>query len=199
LVGTDFTLPLAGRMNVRNAAMATVAAAHFGVSPAQSATVLAGFAGIANRQETMQAGSCTLVLDKATHPVALSALLDGVRQKYPGQRLVSVIRPRATGGRGWLYQRDLPAALAAADLVLLLDPYEHDPEPGRTWPGGTFSAELLAETLRERNVETVPVAGAVELPAALRANLRERDVVVLNLPEQAVDLIAETVDVASRL
>lgn len=195
----DFSIRLAGRMNVRNAAMAVVAAGHFGVSPPIAAAALADFEGVVHRQDIRQAGNCTLVSDKASHPVALRALLESVRQMFPHRRVVSIVRPRATGGRNWVYQRELPTALAAADLVVLLDAYEHNPDPRREWRHDPFSVDLLAAELSRNNVEAVLVNGPDELPAALRAHLRERDVIVLTLPEQASDLRADVAAAASRL
>jgi UDP-N-acetylmuramate-alanine ligase len=186
-------------MNIRNAAMAAVAADHFGVRLEQSAVVLSEFRGVVHRQDTHEAGTCTLVRDKATHPVALSALLEGLRQKYPGRRLVSVVLPRATGGRAWLYQRELPLALAAADMVLLLEPYEHNPEPGRTWQGGTFSTELLMEALMEGPTKVVRVGGTPGLEAALAAHLRPHDVLVLSLPEQADEIVVAATRAAGQV
>jgi UDP-N-acetylmuramate: L-alanyl-gamma-D-glutamyl-meso-diaminopimelate ligase len=199
LVGVDFTLPLAGRMNVCNAALAAVAAAHFDVPLEQSAAALATFGGIADRQAARIAGNCVIVVDKACHPVSVAALLGAVRQRYPERRLVSVLRPRATGGRNWIYQRDLPGALEDTDLVVLLKPYEHDPEPGRTWPGGPFSPELLASELTRRQKPVFSVQGRADLLEVLGSCLKPRDVVILTLPEQVSDLATAIANIAERL
>jgi UDP-N-acetylmuramate: L-alanyl-gamma-D-glutamyl-meso-diaminopimelate ligase len=186
-------------MNVRNAAMAAAAASHFGVPPATAAAALADFEGVAHRQEIRQAGNCTLVSDKASHPVALRALIESVRQKFPHRRVVSIVRPRATGGRSWVYQRELPTALAAADLVVLLDAYEHNPEPGQVRRHDPFSVDLLAAELSRNKMEPVRVRRPDELPAALLTHLREGDVIVLTLPEQSTGLPTEVATIASRV
>jgi UDP-N-acetylmuramate: L-alanyl-gamma-D-glutamyl-meso-diaminopimelate ligase len=195
----NFSIRLAGRMNVRNAAMAAAAASHFGVVPVTAAAALADFKGVVHRQEVRQAGNCTLISDKASHPVALQALIESVRQMFPYRRVVSVVQPRATGGRNWVYQRELPTALAAADLVILLDAYEHNPDPGRVRPHNPFSVDLLAADLSKNKVEPVLVSGPDELPAALAAHLREGDVIVLTLPEQSSGLVTVITTVASRV
>jgi UDP-N-acetylmuramate: L-alanyl-gamma-D-glutamyl-meso-diaminopimelate ligase len=186
LADADFTLPLCGRMNVRNAAMAAVAAAHFGISWSRSAGALARFAGVRHRQESRSLGGYTVVMDKASHPAALRALFEAMRQQYPGRRLVSMIRPRATGGSAWVYQRSLPDALAQADRVIVLSAYEHDPEPGRVWAEGPFSTEGLLADLAEHGVASELIADARKLPLWLR----REDVLVVSLPEQSAATLA---------
>jgi UDP-N-acetylmuramate: L-alanyl-gamma-D-glutamyl-meso-diaminopimelate ligase len=193
LAGTRFRLPLFGRMNVRNAAMAAVAAAELGVPWRVAAEAAACFAGVGGRQQAEVVGRQTVVVDKATHPVALRGLLEAVRQQYPGRRVVSVIQPRATGGRQWVYQRGLPGALAGADAVVVLHPYEHAPPPGRPWQADPFSAEELVSDLSALGVRAASVAAAGEaaaLSAALGAIVEAGDVVVLTLPEQAREMFA---------
>lgn len=192
-MGSDFTLPLAGRMNVMNAAMAVAAAGHLGVSAGQSAEAFGLFRGVANRQEARQVGRFTLLTDKASHPRALRQLFESARQRFPDRRIVSIIRPRATGGREWVYQRDLPDALCGVDSVVLLPAYEHKPEPGRSWPGGPFSMELLESELVRAGQDVVRLGADDALADGLRRSLRDGDVVVATLPEQDLDTGASLV------
>ena len=104
--------------------------------------------------------------------------------------MVSVIQPRATGGKNWIYQRDLPAALAGTDRVVVLGAYEHNPEPGHSWKGGTFSTDALVSDLVRRGVPVAAIAKRSELPNALSNGLSPDDVVVLTLPEQATEILA---------
>jgi UDP-N-acetylmuramate: L-alanyl-gamma-D-glutamyl-meso-diaminopimelate ligase len=190
LGGTEFVLPLCGRMNVRNAAMAVVAAAHFGVSYRQSAEALARFAGVHNRQDSRALGEYILVVDKASHPISLRALFEATRQEHPRRNIVSVIQPRATGGRDWVYQQELPAVLADADRVVLLNSYEHNPEPGHVWNGGQFSTEVLLTGLTARGVPVALASDRSALADALRRSANPGDVIVVSLPEQATDSLA---------
>jgi UDP-N-acetylmuramate: L-alanyl-gamma-D-glutamyl-meso-diaminopimelate ligase len=184
-----FDLPQSGRMNVRNAAMAAVAALQFGVTYRQSSAALARFLGVDNRQERQRIGGYVVVSDKASHPVALRALFEAIRQDYPARRILSVIQPRATGGRNWIYQRDLPDSLARADRVLVIAAYEHNPEPDRAWTGGAFSTELLVSDLARRGRSATAVAAFGELPGILAADLRPDDVIIVTAPEQARGLL----------
>lgn len=185
LVGeTPVALPMCGRMNVRNAAMAMVAAGHFGIGPAAAAAALSGFAGVARRQEECTLGGVHLVTDKATHPVAVGALFDAVRQRFPGRRLVSVLQPRATGGRNWIYQTSFPGVLATADLAVLLPAHEHQPQPGRQWPGGPFDLGALAQAARAAGTRVELARRPADAAALLRRVIEPGDVVVVTLPEQ---------------
>jgi UDP-N-acetylmuramate: L-alanyl-gamma-D-glutamyl-meso-diaminopimelate ligase len=183
--GRDFFLPMFGKMNVRNAAMAIFAAEELGVNPGRAAEGLRVFGGIENRQEIQEDGECALVFDKACHPASIRGLFEAVRQRFPGRRLVSVLQPRATGGRQWVYQRELPHTLARADLVILARPYEHKPRPGQTWPGGPFSLEQLVDDLKSGDVPVHTAENAEECQEILRNLHKPGDVIVISLPEQA--------------
>ena len=190
LAEANFVLPLCGIMNIRNAAMAAVAAAHFGIPHQQSTDAIARFSGIHNRQQRHTIGQYTVVTDRAAHPIALRALFEATRQEYPGRRIVSIIQPRGTGGKNWIYQRDLPAALASTDRVVVLGAYEHNPEPGHSWKGGRFSTDALVSDLARRGVPATAITKCSELSDALSDGLSPDDVVVLNLPEQAIGILA---------
>lgn len=197
--GAEVRLPLGGRMNMRNAAMALVAAAHFGVSPATTAAALSRFEGIEKRQEMRTFGTIELVVDKATHPTAIAGLFEAVRQRFPGRRLVSILQPRATGGKGWIYQRQLPGTLSGADLSLLFLAYEHQPEPGREWSGGAFDMEELAHATRMLGTRVEVASGIFDAATMLPRFIEAGDVIVLTLPEQAAALERAITDVLSGL
>jgi UDP-N-acetylmuramate: L-alanyl-gamma-D-glutamyl-meso-diaminopimelate ligase len=184
LGGARFDLPMQGQMNIDNASRAAVVAAHFGVTYDQSAAALARFEGLIDRQEAIETGGRTIVRDKASHPRSIASLTEALRQRYPDQRLISVNQPRATGGRSWIYQRDLPTALAGFDKVILTRPYEHKPAEGAWWRDEPFSMEALFEDLRGRNVDVQAISEIEELPEAVRRSTRPGDVVVLSLREQ---------------
>jgi UDP-N-acetylmuramate: L-alanyl-gamma-D-glutamyl-meso-diaminopimelate ligase len=190
LMGEAFEIGLCGRMNVGNAAMAAIAAAQFGVAPAQSAAALRLFQGVRNRQEEVEIGNCTLVRDKATHPRALGELIRALRQRFPGRRLVSVIQPRATGGRDWIYQRELPMALCDFDKVILASATEHNPPQGRPWENNPFCLDMLARAVAAKSADVTLSRATAEVRDALVEHVRDRDVIVVTAQEQSASLIA---------
>lgn len=191
LGGSRFVVPMTGRMNVKNAAMAALVARHFDVSLEAAAEALSGFRGVENRQDIREIGGRMLVSDKATHPVALTGLFDAMRQRFPGRRLVSVIQPRGTGGREWVYQRELPEVLASVDAVVVVPSYEHQPVEGQTWPGGAFCVEQLAREI-SRAGGTARLLGSGDAIADVLPEVAPPGaVVVTTLPEQALALASE--------
>ena len=184
LDGTRFEVPLAGVMNVRNAALAVQAAMHFGVSPEQAVRALASFRGLLSRQEPRHINGYTIVTDKASHPSSIAELCGALRQLYPGRRVISVIQPRATGGKQWVYQRDLPAALANFDKVILTDAYEHKPADTASWRHDPFCMETLECDLRRLGVDVMQVGAMTNVPDAVRAVVCDGDVVLMSIREQ---------------
>lgn len=180
----QFELPFCGEMNIMDASFAALAASRVGVELAESANALRLFRGVLNRQEEKQLGPYTFVTDKASHPHALEELARALRQRFPGRRLISVIQPRATGGRAWIYQSELPIALSHFDKIIVTHPYEHNPPPETLWRHDPFRLDLLVAELQKLGAD-VTVEGAIkDIPAVLIRELKERDVVVLTLPEQ---------------
>lgn len=189
LMGVPFALELAGLMNASNAAMAAMAAHHLGVPLNRTAEALREFKGISNRQEGRDIGPCTLVRDKATHPVAIAALAQAVRQRFPQRRVVSLIQPRGTGGRHWVYQQQLPAALSQFDKVIATSSHEHNPQQPPTWADTPFSLDQLAEDLRARDHDPAMFGTLESLKASLPGELLPGDVVVMSVLEQSHALV----------
>lgn len=191
--GVEFTLQSFGRMNVRNGAMAALAAERAGVPLARAAAALASFRDVANRQQAIDLGTCTLVLDKATHPASISGLHEALRQRYAGRRLTVAIQPRATGGRNWIYQRDLPAALSPFDRVVVATPYEHRPPARTRWEQTPFSVDLLIEQLLARGCRA-EVMCQPNLTSALGELLDPNQVILLLFPEAHAAEVARAVN-----
>ena len=115
-----FDSPLIGEFNVRNAAMAAVAARFYGVAPEVIQTALTSFEGIARRQEVRgQARGVTVIDDFGHHPTAIRETLGALRQRYPGQRLWAIFEPRSNTTRRAVFQKQLPEALQLADGVFI--------------------------------------------------------------------------------
>lgn len=195
LRGVRFNLQSFGRMSVRNAAMAALAAERVGVPLEQAAHALSTFRDVSNRQEVVEVGTTALVLDKATHPASIAELHEALRQRYPDRRITVVIRPRATGGCGWIYQRDLPAALLSFDRVVIAPSYEHRPPADTRWQHTPFSVELLIAQLGVSGCEA-RITNDGGVAAAVLDLLGDREVVLLLLPEAHA---AEAVQIAGAL
>jgi UDP-N-acetylmuramate: L-alanyl-gamma-D-glutamyl-meso-diaminopimelate ligase len=120
MMGHDFLVPLYGRHNLHNAAMAA-AAAHFYQIPLETiAAALRSFQGVKRRLETRaEINGITVVDDFGHHPTALRETIGALRLKFPGRRLWALFEPRSNTTRRAVFQKELPAALALADGVFI--------------------------------------------------------------------------------
>jgi UDP-N-acetylmuramate: L-alanyl-gamma-D-glutamyl-meso-diaminopimelate ligase len=179
LDGREYYLPMWGRMNVVNAALAVVAARAAGVTPARAAKALASFAGVQGRQQVLMeptgnALGIKVVLDEAYHPESLRAVLEAVRAHHSKRRVVLVLRPRGCGFVTGYYEERLPNALAAADLVLLADLPSH-------LRVLSFDQRAVAEAARRRGGHVKTAEDLIDFLPRLGGWLRPGDVVVVSV------------------
>lgn len=115
-----FHLPMTGEFNVRNAAMAICVARQAGLTDEEIREGLSSFAGIKRRQEVRgEVRGVTVIDDFAHHPTAVELVIEGLRQGYPGRRLVVILEPRSNTMRQEAHKGNLAGALANADLVVV--------------------------------------------------------------------------------
>lgn len=116
----DFHLPMTGEFNVRNAAMAICVARQAGLTDEEIREGLSSFAGIKRRQEVRgEVRGVTVIDDFAHHPTAVELVIKGLRQGYPGRRLVVILEPRSNTMRQEAHKGNLAGALANADLAVV--------------------------------------------------------------------------------
>jgi UDP-N-acetylmuramate: L-alanyl-gamma-D-glutamyl-meso-diaminopimelate ligase len=146
----EVTLPMSGRHNVANALAVWAAARHDGVPAADVARALGRFAGVARRQEELgTAGGVTVVDDFAHHPTAVETTLAGLRDRYPGRRLVVLFEPRSlTAGRAF-FRDAYGRAFRPADRVLIAPVFY----AGRLRPEDLLDRDRLAGELTAAGVE----------------------------------------------
>ncbi|MEM9080038.1 MAG: UDP-N-acetylmuramate:L-alanyl-gamma-D-glutamyl-meso-diaminopimelate ligase [Verrucomicrobiota bacterium] len=120
LNGVEFKLPMTGEFNVRNAAMAICVARQGGLSDEEIRVGLESFAGIKRRQEVrgVERG-VTVIDDFAHHPTAIEQVIAGLKEGYPGQRLVVILEPRSNTLRQEAHKGNLARALAGAEVAIV--------------------------------------------------------------------------------
>ncbi len=146
LGGEDYTVPMTGEFNVRNAAMAVAAAAFGGLSPAEIREGLLAFEGVARRQELKgEKNGIKVIDDFAHHPTAIRLAVQSIRQKYPDSRLWVLFEPRSNTTRRAVFQTELAEALALADfaVVAAIPDLHKIPENDRLDPG-KLSSDIAA-------------------------------------------------------
>ncbi|MEA2291757.1 MAG: UDP-N-acetylmuramate--alanine ligase, partial [Solirubrobacteraceae bacterium] len=175
--GVPVALPVPGAHNARNAAAAIVACRLAGADPAAAAAALADFAGAGRRFERvgLTAGGAEVVDDYAHHPTEVRATLQAARTLAP-RRVVAAFQPHLFS-RTARQAREFGAALALADLVVVLDVYPAR-ERAEDFPGvsGRLVAAAAADAAGGRRVAWLPGFDAAE--AFLRAELRHGDLLL---------------------
>jgi UDP-N-acetylmuramate--alanine ligase len=186
--GVPVRLPLPGVHNARNAACALAGCALAGADLEAAAAALANFSGAGRRFEALGVtpAGARVVDDYAHHPTEVRATLAAARTLEP-RRLVAVFQPHLFS-RTRHQHREFGAALAAADLVVVLDVYPAR-ERAEDYPGvtGRLVAAAAADHAGGRPVAWLPDVEAAE--RFLRAELREGDL-LLTLGAGNVDALA---------
>jgi UDP-N-acetylmuramate: L-alanyl-gamma-D-glutamyl-meso-diaminopimelate ligase len=120
LKNQNYSIPMSGEFNVRNAAMAVCSALFAEIPIASIREGLLSFSGIARRQQLRgQKNGVKVVDDFAHHPTAISLAIDALRQKYAPERLWVIFEPRSNTTRRSIFQNELASALANADRAIV--------------------------------------------------------------------------------
>ncbi|HWY52361.1 MAG TPA: UDP-N-acetylmuramate:L-alanyl-gamma-D-glutamyl-meso-diaminopimelate ligase [Chthoniobacterales bacterium] len=176
-LGDDvYEIPLIGEFNVRNAAMAATAARFYDVPKAKIDHALKSFAGIARRQEVRgEARGVKVIDDFGHHPTAISQTLQGLRQRYQGQRIWAVFEPRSNTTRRSIFQKELPEAFKQADGVFIsqVARLEQIPEAERLHP------EEMVKEISEDGRPAFYEKNADAIVDRIIPLLKEKDVVVV--------------------
>lgn len=175
--GVPVRLPVPGAHNARNAAAAIVACRLAGADPTEAAAALADFGGAGRRFERLGATSAgaAVVDDYAHHPTEVRATIEAARTLGP-RRVVAVFQPHLFS-RTAHQAREFGAALALADLVVVLDIYPARERP-EDFPGvtGRLVAAAAADAAHGRPVAWLPRFDDAE--RYLRSQLREGDLLL---------------------
>jgi len=143
----DFTIPLPGAHNVRNALGVIAACLDFGVSTDALREGLARFGGVARRQEIVGEVNGVLVVDDfAHHPTAVRETIDAVRAQHKGRRVWAIFEPRSNTSRRKVHQQAFVEALAHADLAIIAGV----DNPGKVPEAQRLSPETVAAELADR-------------------------------------------------
>jgi UDP-N-acetylmuramate: L-alanyl-gamma-D-glutamyl-meso-diaminopimelate ligase len=153
-------IPLLGEFNVRNAAMAAMAARFYDVPKAKIDIAFKSFAGIARRQEVRgEARGVKVIDDFGHHPTAIAHTLEALRHRYRGHRLWAVFEPRSNTTRRAVFQQQLPEALKLADGVFIAQvaKLEQIPEQERLNPEVVVAAIARAgrPAFYEQNADAI--------------------------------------------
>jgi UDP-N-acetylmuramate--alanine ligase len=176
--GREVTLSVPGAHNALNATAALEAACLAGADSERAIAGLAGFRGAGRRFQLLgeSARGARVYDDYAHHPTEVEATLAGART-LAHERLVGVFQPHLYS-RTAMFAREFGAALAQADLAVVLDVYPAR-ERAEDHPGvsGLLIAQAAADARRGMPVYWLPTFADAE--PVLRELLGAGDVCVV--------------------
>jgi UDP-N-acetylmuramate--alanine ligase len=170
----EFDISVPGRHSASNASAALAAAAALGVPVAELGRAVTEYRGVRRRLQLKGSERGVQVIDSyAHHPTEIAADIDAIRDHAGEGRVVVVYQPH-------LYSRtqelgaEMGKALAAADLVLLMEIY-----PAREDPIAGITSAIVADAARAEHGAEVLAAGPAEgIPGRVREVVRAGDLVL---------------------
>ena len=114
---------LGGGHNLENAVAAVAAARSAGIEPRAAIDALSRFEGVKRRMErTATVEEIAIYDDFAHHPTAIRRSIAGLRNRFPGKRIVVALEPRSNTMKMGVHRDSLAPSLEAADLVFVYRP-----------------------------------------------------------------------------
>jgi len=134
----QFETNLFGAHNWENVLATIAVASSRGIAHDDIRRAVSLFAGVKRRQEVRGLARGVFVIDDyGHHPTAVTETIKGLRQRFPGRRLLAMFEPRSATSRRRTFQREWADALAHADVVVVGRLFSPDriPEGDRLDPG----------------------------------------------------------------
>ena len=174
----EINLAMPGRHNVLNALAAIAVATDEGVADEDIIRALASFSGVGRRFQVygdypVKGGAVTLVDDYGHHPREVDAVIQGIRDAWPGRRLVMIYQPHRYSRTSDLYDDFVPV-LSDVDVLLMLEVYPAGEQP---IPGA--DSRSLCRSIRQRGkLDPVFVEDPAEVEALLGNILQDGDLLI---------------------
>jgi UDP-N-acetylmuramate: L-alanyl-gamma-D-glutamyl-meso-diaminopimelate ligase len=171
----EFSMPLLGDHNVRNALAAIAIGADLGLDVDRLRTALASFKGIKRRLEVVgEARGVTVYDDFAHHPTAVDETLKAVRRSFPGRKIWAIFEPRSASSCRRVFQDDFARAFAGADEVVIASVFRSSLPPDERLSESMLVADLTAKSVRARHLPDVDA-----IVSAVSREARDGDLIVV--------------------
>ena len=146
----EVQMALFGRHNVANALAVFVAATQLGLAPEAIASGLQTFKGVRRRlTRVAEIDGVQIYDDFAHHATAVKATLEGLRARFPEQRIWALFEPRSASAKRKVFQQAFAEAFDAADVAVVAPLHRADKVP----EAERLSIETLVADLRGRGLE----------------------------------------------
>lgn len=170
----EFSIPMCGELNVRNALAVVTVARHCGLSDDQIRNAFDTFEGIKRRMEVRGEVEGVIVVDDfAHHPTAIKETLKALRMKYPTRRLWAIFEPRSNTTRRAVFQEELAKAFVDADQVVISAVAKLDQIPRSE----RLDPLKLLDVLKASGVEGTYLLDVSAIIEYLKAHAQKGDVV----------------------
>ena len=170
---TRIESPLFGEHNVRNMLAAYACARYLGIDTAVISKCIKAFSGTWRRMDILETiHGITIIDDYAHHPTEIRALMNGLKQKYPGKRIIIIFQPHQDDRFTKLFN-DFPVAFAGATMVFLTEIFD---VAGRQ--GKRDSSQRLVPCLEKIGIPVFFGNTFEELRARILREAKKSDVLV---------------------
>ncbi len=170
----EVRLGVPGRHNVLNSLAAIAIALELEIPFASISEALRSYSGVQRRlQVKNERKGVTIIDDYGHHPTEIRAILETLREVWPGRRLVVIFQPHRYSRTSALFQ-DFCSSFEEADQLYVTEIYPAGEEP---LPG--VSGLRLYQAIEEKNRQKVRFAKNLDNAASeVAADLKEGDVVL---------------------
>lgn len=170
------TLGVPGEHMRQNARLVLALGTQYGISEDSALRSLAEFRGTWRRMEVKgtRADGVTVIDDYAHHPAEIKASLQGIREGYPGRRIVCVFQPHTHDRTLKLYDEFL-SAFTDADVVVIPGIYAARSEVDQQQ---VDLPRFIADIAKGSGIEVADGGGLDGTLKWLREALKPKDVVV---------------------
>ncbi|HPB02274.1 MAG: UDP-N-acetylmuramate--L-alanine ligase [Bacteroidales bacterium] len=144
-------LPAAGRHNIQNATAAFAAMHLAGCETTKIVQALESYPGVKRRLELISKNSKIIYYDDyAHHPAEIDALINTIRELYPGKTITGIFQPHLFS-RTRDFGKDFGQSLAKLDVPVITDIY-----PAREKPIPGIDANWLLELIPNVHKKYIP-------------------------------------------
>jgi UDP-N-acetylmuramate: L-alanyl-gamma-D-glutamyl-meso-diaminopimelate ligase len=152
----EFTMPLLGDHNVRNALVAIAVGVDLGLDIEQLRKGLAAFKGVKRRLEVVgEARGVKVYDDFAHHPTAVEETLKAIRRSAPGKKVWAIFEPRSASSCRRVFQDDFARAFSGADEVVIASIFRSSLPPEERLSEAKLVDDLTAANVRARHLPDV--------------------------------------------
>lgn len=152
----DIKIQLPGRHNMENAVAALAVADYLEISDETIHEALQSFIGVKRRFNRFEANGKVYIDDYAHHPTELNAVINSLKELYPGKKILGVFQPHLfTRTRDFV--EEFAQSLSQLDELILLDIY-----PARELPIEGVTSDWLLDMIQLENKKVSTLENAVE-------------------------------------